>query len=177
MPRAPGERIGRFAGLRVFLVCATALLAAAACTTSEDANERPARHATAAVPQVRPEPPPYQSVEFAMPPGSEIDRDKTLAVGNNVQWYGTLSLTTDATIDEANAYYARELPAEGWEALSSLISDRVVLQFVNRQLSRACIVTIEAGGLWSHTHVEIVVAPLVEKTAVSRRDWERVPQR
>lgn len=112
-----------------------------------------------------------------MPPGSEIDRDKTLAVGNNVQWYGTLSLTTDATIDEANAYYARELPAEGWEALSSLISDRVVLQFVNRQLSRACIVTIEAGGLWSRTRVEIVVAPLVEKTALSRRDWERVPQR
>lgn len=177
MPRAPGERIGRFADLRVFLVCVTSLLAAAACTTSEEANERPARRAAANVPQERPEPSPYRSVEFAMPPGSEIDRDKTLAVGNNVQWYGTLSLTTDSTVDEANAYYARELPAEGWEALSSLISDRVVLQFVNRQLSRACIVTIEAGGFWSRTRVEIVVAPLVERTAVSRRVWERVPPR
>ena len=167
MFRLPSETVGRLGSLPIFFVCTALLLGIAACSTADGTGGRASHPAVTSASEEPP--PPYQPVEFAMPPGSKIDRDNTLVVGNNVQWFGTLTLTTDFSIDEANAYYSRELPEEGWELLSSLIADRVVLQFINRQLGRACIVTINSGRMWSHTHVEIVVAPMVGRTSTSWR--------
>lgn len=165
MPRTIGRTFRHSISLKTFIVCAAALLAAPACTTSDQAGSHNVPPESASGDR---SPPPYQPVQFAMPSDAEIDRDNTLVVGDSVQWYGTLSLTTDLTLDDTSAYYARRLPAEGWEPLSSLISNRVVLQFVNRERRRAAIVTIESGNLWSRTHVEIVVAPLVAKSALAR---------
>lgn len=165
MLRVIGKTSKRRDGLRTLIVCAVAVLAAPACTTADQAGAHNVPPGTASGDR---SPPPYQPVQFAMPPDAEIDRDNTLVVGDSVQWYGTFSLTTGQSLDDTSAYYARALPAEGWEALSSLISNRVVLQFVNRQRGRACIVTIEPGNMWSRTHVEIVVAPLVAKSALAR---------
>ena len=105
-------------------------------------------------------PPPYMPVEFAMPAGSSIDRGNTIVVGDNLNWYGTLAITSDTGMDEAHQFYSSELPREGWEPLASLVSNRVVLQFVNRHQNRASIVTIDqrtVGG----THIEVIVAPLI----------------
>lgn len=107
-----------------------------------------------------PPPPPYMPVEFAMPAGSSIDRGDTLVVGDSTTWYGTLALTSDTDMDAAHQFYSTELPREGWEPLAALVSNRVVLQFVNRHQNRAAIVTIEprtVGG----SHIEIIAAPLV----------------
>jgi hypothetical protein len=147
-----------------FLLAAAAVLSLAACTTEQQASQttRPGtRQSTEAKP--------YQAVRFAMPPGSTIDRDSTVAVGDSVQWFGTLAVTSSLDVDGTSEFYSRELAAEGWEPLSSLIADRVVMQFINRQKQRACIVTIESGNMWSGTHVEIVVAPLVSRTNVASR--------
>ncbi|MBI3675095.1 MAG: hypothetical protein HY243_00565 [Proteobacteria bacterium] len=145
------------------LLAAVAVLSLAACTTEEQAKQsRPSTHQAA-------ENLPYQPVRFAMPPGSTIDRNNTVAVGDSVQWFGTLALTSSLDIDGTSEYYNRELAAQGWEPLSSLIADRVILQFVNRQKQRACIVTIESGNMWSGTHVEIVVAPLVSRANIASR--------
>jgi hypothetical protein len=155
------SRISR--GTMRILFAAIAVLSLAACTTSEQAGQtRPATRQSA-------EPLPYQPVRFAMPPGSTVDRNNTVAVGDSVQWFGTLALSSSLDMDGTSEFYSRELAAQGWDLLSSLIADRVVLQFVNRQKQRACIVTIESGGMWSGTHVEIVVAPLVSKANLASR--------
>lgn len=110
--------------------------------------------------ETAPPPPPYMPVEFAMPAGSSIDRGDTIVVGDNLNWYGTLAITSDTGMDEAHQFYSSELPREGWEPLASLVSNRVVLQFINHRQNRASIVTIDqrtVGG----THIEVIVAPLV----------------
>lgn len=106
-------------------------------------------------------PPPFMPVEFAMPPGTSIDRGDTTVVGDNVNWYGTLALTSDSGMDEAHQFYSGELPREGWEPVAALVSNRVVLQFVNRHQGRACIVTIEPRTALAGSHIEVVVAPLI----------------
>ena len=108
-----------------------------------------------------PPPPPYMPVEFAMPAGTSIDRGDTVVVGDNMNWYGTLALTSDTEMDDAHQFYAQELPREGWEPISALVSDRVVLQFVNRRRARAAIVTIGSRTAVGGSHIEVIVSPLV----------------
>ncbi len=116
-----------------------------------------------------PPPPPYMPVEFAMPAGSSIDRGDTLVVGDNATWYGTLALTSDTDMDGAHQFYAAELPREGWEPLAALVSNKVVLQFVNHHQNRAAIVTIE-GRTVGGSHIEIIAAPLISAHADSGMD-------
>jgi len=128
-----------------------------------------------------PPPPPYMPVEFAMPAGSSIDRGDTTVVGDNLNWYGTLAVTSDSDMDEAHQFYASELPREGWEPVSALVANRVVLQFINRRQNRASIVTIESRTIGG-SHIEIIVAPLIghAQTADERtspRREERVSER
>lgn len=129
---------------------------------------------------VAPPPPPYMPVEFAMPAGSEIDRGDTTVVGDSLNWYGTLAITSDSGMDEAHQFYSSELPREGWEPVAALTSNRVVLQFVNHHQNRASIVTIEprtVGG----SHIEVIVAPLlahaqtadVDERPVATRSYDR----
>ena len=126
-----------------------------------------------------PPPPPYMPVEFAMPAGSSIDRGDTIVVGDNLNWYGTLAITSDSGMDEAHQFYASELPREGWEPISALVANRVVLQFVNHHQNRASIVTIQSRTIGG-SHIEIIVAPLLahSQTADERSDRnERMSER
>ncbi|HWU27052.1 MAG TPA: hypothetical protein VN154_11685 [Rhizomicrobium sp.] len=121
-----------------------------------------------------PPPAPYMPVEFAMPAGTQIDRGDTTVVGDNLNWYGTLALTSATDMDGAHQFYAREMPREGWEPLSVLVADRVVLQFVNRRRARAAIVTIGSRTAVGGSHIEVVVSPLVsERSEVSETETPR----
>lgn len=108
-----------------------------------------------------PPPPAYMPVEFAMPAGTSIDRGDTIVVGDNINWYGTLALTSDTDMDDAHQFYSSELPREGWEPIAALVSNRVVLQFINRHQNRAAIVTIESRTAVGGSHIEVIVAPLL----------------
>jgi hypothetical protein len=121
-----------------------------------------------------PPPPPYMPVEFAMPAGSTIDRGDTNVVGDNMNWYGTLALTSDTDMDDAHQFYAHEMPREGWEPLSVLVADRVVLQFVSRRRGRAAIVTIGSRTALGGSHIEVMMSPLVgEHSEVSETEQPR----
>lgn len=167
VPMTVGVAALRSHWARGILVSAAVAFAVAGCTTFSQAGGPTSATQSGSSPadQVRPASRPYMPVQFAMPADSTIDRDNTLVVGNAQQWFGTLALTTKQSLDAVNGFYSRELPAEGWEPLASLISNRVVLQFISRERGSSCIVTIENSSLWSNTHVEIVVAPLVTKTS------------
>ena len=139
------------------------LLMLPACSTFDDSNAAPP-------------PPPYMPVEFAMPAGSSIDRGDTIVVGDNLNWYGTLAITSDTGMDEAHQFYASELPREGWEPISALVANRVVLQFINRHQNRASIVTIESRTIGG-SHIEVIVAPLLahSQTADDRMSERNLP--
>ena len=123
-----------------------------------------------------PPPPPYMPVEFAMPAGSSIDRGNTIVVGDNLNWYGTLAVTSDSGMDEAHQFYSSELPREGWEPIAALVANRVVLQFINHHQNRASIVTIESRTIGG-SHIEIIVAPLLahSQTADERMNERNLP--
>jgi len=128
------------------------MVALAGCSTNQGGKDN------------APPPPPYMPVEFAMPAGSSIDRGDTLVVGDSSTWFGTLALTSDTDMDDAHQFYSAELPREGWEPLAVLVSNRVVLQFINHHQNRAAIVTIESRTVGG-THIEIIAAPLVSSRA------------
>jgi hypothetical protein len=103
----------------------------------------------------------YEAVEFPMPPETEINRDDTNVVGNRAQWFGTLALSSRSSVDDVQEYYGSTLPGKGWEPISSLIGNRVILQFVNKRIGRACIVIIEPRSILKGAEIQIIVAPLV----------------
>lgn len=120
---------------------------------------------TVAPPPANTAPAPYQPVQFPMPPDSSINSGDTNVVGSSSQWYGMLSITSSRGIDEVHQYYDVALPSDGWMPLAALMtSDKVVLQYVNRRLSRAAIVTLEPKSLWRGTDIEVVVSPLIGGT-------------
>jgi hypothetical protein len=113
-------------------------------------------------------PPAYRPVQFPMPPGSSMDSDDTNVVGSSDTWYGTISISSSRGMDEVHQYYDVALPGEGWTPLSALMtSDKVVLQYVNRHLGRAAIVTLTPRSLWRGTDIDVVVSPLIGQTARS----------
>lgn len=145
MAAQPG-RAGR-AALRAMAAGVLIALGAAGCTSNEPAAEQPK--------YIEPAP-----VTFPIPPETKINRDETIAVGSSVDWFGTLVLSSDLGMNQVQYFYEDRLSHEGWEPLSALIANRVVLQYVNRARGRACVVTIENSGFFSGTRVEVVVAPL-----------------
>ena len=127
------------------------ILCLAACATNDD-HRSPARM----------DPPPFMPVEFALPPDTDVNHDGTIVLGDKNQWYGTLSMSSKRNVEEIHRFYVKALTTEGWQELSQLVSDRVVMQFLNRKRGRACIVTIEGGSLLSGTRIEVVMSPLTE---------------
>jgi hypothetical protein len=110
------------------------------------------------------QPPPYQPVQFPMPPESSMDSNDTNVVGSNETWYGTISISSSRGMDEVHQYYDVALPSQGWAPLSALMtSDKVVLQYVNKHLGRACIVTLTSKSLWRGTDIDVVVSPLINQ--------------
>jgi hypothetical protein len=151
--------------LHVFVVAAALGLAGAA-------QAAPMRYAdsaadTASTPPDA-APPPYRPVQFPMPPESDMDSGDTNVVGSSDTWYGTISISCSRGMDEVHQYYDVALPSQGWTPLSALMtSDKVVLQYVNRRLSRAAIVTLTPKSLWRGTDIDVVVSPLIGQTTHS----------
>jgi len=109
-------------------------------------------------------PPPYQPVQFPMPPESSMDTSNTNVVGSSDTWFGTISISSSSGMDSVHQYYDVALPSQGWEPLSALMtSDKVVLQYVNKHLGRAAIVTLTPKSLWRGTDIDVVVSPLINQ--------------
>jgi hypothetical protein len=114
------------------------------------------------------EPPPYQPVQFPMPPESSMNSGDTNVVGSSDTWFGTISITSSSGMDSVHQYYDVALPSQGWVPLSALMtSDKVVLQYVNKHLGRAAIVTLTSKSLWRGTDIEVVVSPLIDQAGHS----------
>jgi len=149
--------------LGVFIVAALLALSGAA-GASDAADTAPD---TSTTPDTA-EPLPYQPVQFPMPPESSMDSSDTDVVGSNQTWYGTIRMSSSKGMDEVHQYYDVALPSQGWAPLSALMtSDKAVLQYVNRHLGRACIVTLTAKSLWRGTDIDVVVSPLINQSGRS----------
>jgi hypothetical protein len=151
------RRIGIAGAARNSLVAAAFLgaVAVSGCSSSDTAGAS----GTAA---------PYMPVAFAMPADTDIDSSGTVVVGDNINWYGTLALTSGSNVDASHQFYADELPREGFEPLATLVANRVVLQYVNRRQNRSCIVTIEPRSALPGSHIEVVCAPLTQPREAER---------
>ncbi len=150
-----------FGGKPVFGLAAAAVLCAAAIFGSITGSSPAYAQDSTSTPTTQQKQESPEPVAFALPQDANVDRDATNIVGDRVQWYGTLVFTTHLDTDELQEFYSTNLPRSGWTLLSSLIANRVVLQFINKAAGRACIITIEQSSLWTNTRAEIVVAPLV----------------
>ena len=97
-----------------------------------------------------------------------MDSSDTNVVGSSDTWFGTIDISSSSGIDTVHQYYDVALPSQGWEPLSALMtSDKVVLQYVNRHLGRACIVTLEPRSMWRGTDIDVVVSPLINSAGHS----------
>jgi hypothetical protein len=145
--------------LRQAAVTLALVVPLAACSTFGGEEEAPMEFAEA----------PYYAVRFPMPAETSIDRNATIVVGNATEWFGTLVLKSDQEIDEVQRFYTDSLAASGWSPLSTLISRRVVLQYVDRARGRSCVISLDPGnGFWGGgTEIEIVLAPLTGTTMQS----------
>ena len=114
------------------------------------------------------QPPPYQPVQFPMPPESSMDSGNTNVVGSSDTWFGTISISSSRGMDEVHQYYDVAMQSAGWVPFSALMtSDKVVLQYVNQRLKRSAILTLTPKSLWRGTDIDVVVSPLIDQGAHS----------
>ena len=99
-------------------------------------------------------------VDFPAPPDTSANLGDTNVLGDGNHWFGHLSLTTPATIQDTYWFYASKMPASGWEQISSSISESVVQIFINRVEGRACVITITARTAFKGSHIDVLISPL-----------------
>ena len=104
-------------------------------------------------------------VIFPTPVDTSANPADTNVLGDSNHWFGHLSLTSKATMQEVYLFYSSEMSKSGWEQISSSISDTIIQIFINRREGRACIITTSARTALKGSHIDITISPL-DKTFI-----------
>jgi hypothetical protein len=110
--------------------------------------------------------------DLPIPPGGEIDLEKTFVFGSNESWFGRL--TVDSTLDpnELFNFFKQEVPGFGWQEFTSIRSALSVLTYTrNRRVATIQI----TGRLLSGASASITVSPQ-ESKGTPQVDQQKAPQ-
>jgi hypothetical protein len=94
--------------------------------------------------------------DIPIPPGAELDVEKSLVLGDLDRWTGRVILDVDESSTKAFALYQTEMPNFGWQPIMSVQAGVSVLTFTRGE--RAATIQIENRTLRGST-VSITVAP------------------
>lgn len=94
--------------------------------------------------------------DIPIPPGSDLDIEKSLVLGDLDRWTGRIFLDVDQSASRAFMLYQREMPNFGWQPVMSVQAGVSVLTFTRSE--RAATIQIENNTLRGST-VSITVAP------------------
>ncbi len=94
--------------------------------------------------------------DIPIPPGADLDVEKSLVLGDLDRWTGRVILDVDESATKAFAVYQTEMPNFGWAAIMSVQAGVSVLTFTRGE--RAATIQIENNTLRGST-VSITVAP------------------
>ncbi len=94
--------------------------------------------------------------DVPIPPGAELDVEKSLVLGNLNSWTGRVILDVSVSATKAFALYQAEMPNFGWQPIMSVQTVVSVLTFTRSE--QAATVQIENRTLRGST-VSITVAP------------------
>lgn len=94
--------------------------------------------------------------DIPIPPGAELDIEKSLVLGDLDRWTGRVILDVDQSSTKAFALYQAEMPNFGWQPVMSVQAGVSVLTFTRSE--RAATIQIENRTLRGSS-VSITVAP------------------
>ena len=94
--------------------------------------------------------------DIPIPPGADLDVEKSLVLGGLDRWTGRIILDVDQSATKAFALYQAEMPNFGWQPIMSVQAGVSILAFTRGE--RAATVQIENRTLRGST-VTITVAP------------------
>lgn len=94
--------------------------------------------------------------DIPIPPGAELDIEKSLVLGDLDRWTGRVILNVDESSTRAFALYQAEMPNFGWQPIMSVQAGVSILTFTRGE--RAATIQIENRTLRGST-VSITVAP------------------
>ena len=94
--------------------------------------------------------------DIPIPPGADLDIEKSLVLGDLDRWTGRVILDVDQSSTKAFALYQAEMPNFGWQPVMSVQAGVSVLTFIRGE--RAATIQIENRTLRGST-VSITVAP------------------
>lgn len=94
--------------------------------------------------------------DMPIPPGGEIDLDRTLIFGANDAWFGRLAVESSLNPNELFNFFKQEVPGFGWNEITSIRSARSILTYTRG--ARAVTIQIE-GGFFSGGIAVITMSP------------------
>ena len=110
--------------------------------------------------------------DLPIPPGGEINLEKTLVFGSNEAWFGRLTVESSLNSNELFNFFKQEVPGFGWQEITSIRSALSVLTYTRNK--RVATIQI-AGGFLSGASASITVSPQESKGA-PQGDQGRAPQ-
>ncbi len=94
--------------------------------------------------------------DMPIPPGGEIDLDRTLVFGANDTWFGRLAVDSSLNPNELFNFFKQEVPGFGWDSITSIRSARSILTYTRG--ARAVTIQIE-GKFFSGGTAVITMSP------------------
>jgi hypothetical protein len=109
--------------------------------------------------------------DMPIPPGGEIDLDRTLIFGANDTWFGRLTVESSLNPNELFNFFKQEVPGFGWTAITSIRSARSILTYTRG--TRA--VTIQIEGKFFSGGTAIITMSPQEKQVRTQQKIEQAP--
>lgn len=110
--------------------------------------------------------------DLPIPPGGEINLEKTLVFGADESWFGRLTVDSSLDPNELFNFFKQEVPGFGWREITSIRSALSVLTYTRGK--RVATIQIQ-GQIFSGATASITVSPQ-DSGAASQMDQQKAPE-
>lgn len=140
-------------GRKTALILAIAFIPGALAACSRGADIQPARATQA---DGQPGPSLAQFTDIPIPAGATMDVPRSLLLGPRDFWIGRLVFRASPRTQDTFEFYAREMPAFGWQEITRVRAETSVLTYTRD--GRAATIQISTTT-WGGSEVSLTVSP------------------